>query len=50
MIVNRLKTNRVTNPLGFDYSDGGIRLSFVAGQTDAKKMTAARIEVAIIEK
>jgi Alpha-L-rhamnosidase N-terminal domain./Bacterial alpha-L-rhamnosidase. len=49
LIIHKLKTNHIVNPLGFDYSDGGVRFSFIAEDTDAKKMTAAQIEVALDE-
>jgi len=49
LIINRLKTNHVVNPLGFDYADGGIRLSFVTAETAAQKQLAARVEVALDE-
>lgn len=43
-IVN-LKTNRITNPLGFDLEKP--RLSFITCETEAKKQTAAQIQVAL---
>lgn len=47
MRVKNLKTNRITNPLGFDI--GKPRLSFVTCDTDASKQTAAQIQVALDE-
>jgi len=47
--VKRLRVNRIKNPLGFEFADGGIRLSFIAEGTKAKKMVAARIEVSTDE-
>lgn len=46
MIITKLKTNRITNPLGFSLGDRP-RLSYVVTHTDAKKQTAARYEVAL---
>jgi alpha-L-rhamnosidase len=48
MRIKNLKTNRITNPLGFDL--GKPRLSFVTYDTTAKKQSAAQIEVALDEK
>lgn len=48
MIITRLKTNRITNPLGFSL-DGQPRLSYVVTETDAKKQIAARYVVALDE-
>jgi alpha-L-rhamnosidase len=48
MKIKSLKTNRITNPLGFDL--GKPRLSFVAYDTTAKKQTAAQIQVAVDEE
>ncbi|WP_160720498.1 family 78 glycoside hydrolase catalytic domain [Bacillus sp. USDA818B3_A] len=45
MKIKNLKTNRITNPLGFDL--GRPRLSFVTYETTAKKQTAAQIQVAL---
>ncbi|MBM7655534.1 alpha-L-rhamnosidase [Neobacillus cucumis] len=45
MKIKQLKTNRITNPLGFDL--GIPRLSFVTYDTNAKKQTAAQIQVAL---
>jgi alpha-L-rhamnosidase len=45
MKIKNLKTNRITNPLGFDL--GKPRLSFVAYDTTAKKQSAAQIQVAL---
>jgi alpha-L-rhamnosidase len=47
MKITRLKTNRITNPLGF--SLGRPRISYVVTDTDAKKQLAARVEVALDE-
>ena len=47
MKITRLKTNRITNPLGFTL--GKPRLSYVVTETNAKKQIAARIEVALDE-
>lgn len=44
MRVINLKTNRITNPLGFDL--GKPRLSFITCDTDATKQVAAQIQVA----
>ncbi|WP_335495277.1 glycoside hydrolase family 78 protein [Neobacillus drentensis] len=43
-----MKTNRMTNPLGFDL--GKPRLSFVTFDTAATKQTAAQIQVALDEE
>ena len=43
-----MKTNRITNPLGFDL--GIPSLSFVTYDTAAKKQTAAQIQVALDEE
>ncbi|MBB6634621.1 alpha-L-rhamnosidase [Cohnella thailandensis] len=48
MIITRLKTNRIPNPLGFFLGEHP-RLSYVVEETNAKKQTAARIEVALDE-
>ncbi|MDF2522602.1 MAG: alfa-L-rhamnosidase RamA [Clostridiales bacterium] len=45
MNVVNLKTNHVTNPLGFDL--GKTRLSFITCDTTAKKQIAAQIQVAL---
>ena len=50
MIIEHLQTNHMTNPLGFDLADTGIRLSFIAKDTNATKMDAAQIEVATDEQ
>ncbi|MDQ0972045.1 alpha-L-rhamnosidase [Neobacillus niacini] len=47
MKIKNLKTNRITNPLGFDL--GKPRLSYVAYDTTAKKQIAAQIEVSLNE-
>jgi len=44
MKVINLKTNRITNPLGFDL--GKPRLSYVVSDTTASKQVAAQIQVA----
>ncbi|MDI4647102.1 alpha-L-rhamnosidase [Cohnella hashimotonis] len=46
MIITRLKTNRVVEPLGFTLGEHP-RLSYVVEDTTAKKQTAARYEVAL---
>lgn len=43
--IIRLKTNRITNPLGFTLDRP--RLSYVVTETEAKKQAAARIVVAL---
>ncbi|MBO9600490.1 MAG: alfa-L-rhamnosidase RamA, partial [Cohnella sp.] len=48
MIITKLKTNRISNPLGFSLGDRP-RLSYVVKDTDAKRQTAARYEVAMDE-
>jgi alpha-L-rhamnosidase len=48
MKIKNLKTNRITNPLGFDL--GKPRLSFVTYDTTATKQTAAQIQVALDEE
>ncbi|MEH7118779.1 family 78 glycoside hydrolase catalytic domain [Neobacillus vireti] len=48
MKIKNLKTNRITNPLGFDL--GRPRLSYVAYDTKAAKQTAAQIQVALDEE
>lgn len=48
MRVINLKTNRITNPLGFDL--GRPRLSYVVTDTIAKQQVAARIEIALDNK
>jgi alpha-L-rhamnosidase len=45
MKIKNLKTNRITNPLGFDL--GKPRLSFVVYDTTAKTQLAAQIQVAL---
>jgi alpha-L-rhamnosidase len=45
MKIKNMKTNRITNPLGFDL--GKPRLSFVAYDTTASKQSAAQIQVAL---
>jgi alpha-L-rhamnosidase len=47
MKINRLKTNRIINPLGFSLDRP--RLSYVVTETDAKIQVAARYEVALDE-
>lgn len=47
MKITRLKTNRITNPLGFDL--GKPRFSYVVSDTEAKKQIAARYVVALDE-
>lgn len=47
MKVTNLKTNRMTNPLGFSLEKP--RLSFITCDTEAKEQTAARIVVALDE-
>lgn len=46
MIITRMKTNRITNPLGFSLGNQP-SLSYVVTGTDAKKQSAARYEVAL---
>lgn len=48
MRIKNLKTNRITNPLGFDL--GRPHLSFIAYDTNAAKQTAAQIQVALDEE
>lgn len=48
MIITKLKTNRISNPLGFSLSERP-RFSYVVSETDAKKQIAARYEVALDE-
>lgn len=48
MIITRLKTNRITSPLGFSLGERP-RLSYVVTETDAKKQIAARYVVALDE-
>jgi alpha-L-rhamnosidase len=48
MKIKNLKTNRITNPLGFEL--GKPRLSYVAYDTSAKKQAAAQIQVALDEE
>jgi alpha-L-rhamnosidase len=48
MKIKSMKTNRITNPLGFDL--GIPRFSFVTYDTAAKKQTAAQIQVALDEE
>lgn len=45
MKVTNLKTNHITNPLGFDL--GKPRFSFITCDTTAKKQVAAQIQVAL---
>ncbi|MBT2291522.1 family 78 glycoside hydrolase catalytic domain [Paenibacillus albidus] len=45
MNITKLKTNRITNPLGFSMGRRP-RLSYVVTGTDGRKQTAARYEVA----
>lgn len=45
MKITRLKTNRIVNPLGFTLDKP--RLSYVVTETEAKKQTAARYQVAL---
>ncbi|WP_372631128.1 family 78 glycoside hydrolase catalytic domain [Cohnella sp.] len=47
MKIVRLKTNRITNPLGFMLDKPG--LSYVVTETEAQKQVAARYEVALDE-
>jgi alpha-L-rhamnosidase len=47
MKITNLKTNRITNPLGFDL--GKPRFSFVSCDTTAKTQVAAQIQVALDE-
>jgi alpha-L-rhamnosidase len=47
MKIKNLKTNRITNPLGFDL--GKPRLSYVAYDTSAKRQVAAQIQVSLNE-
>lgn len=47
MIISRLKTNRITNPLGFHL--GAPRLSYVVSETEATRQIAAQIQVALDE-
>lgn len=49
MIITKLKTNRISNPLGFSLSERP-RFSYVVQGTVAKKQTAARYEVALDEE
>ncbi|WP_462409553.1 glycoside hydrolase family 78 protein [Neobacillus sp. Marseille-QA0830] len=48
MKIKNMKTNHITNPLGFDL--GMPRFSFVAYDTTAVKQTAAQIQVAFDEE
>ncbi|GIO92075.1 alpha-L-rhamnosidase [Paenibacillus lactis] len=45
MYITRMKTNRITNPLGFSLEKP--RFSYVVTGTEGKKQAAARIEVAL---
>jgi alpha-L-rhamnosidase len=45
MRISNLKTNRITNPLGFDL--GKPHFSFITCDTTAKRQVAAQIEVAL---
>jgi alpha-L-rhamnosidase len=45
VIIKNLKTNRITNPLGFDL--GKPRLSWITESDHAKKQKAAQIQVAL---
>lgn len=47
MMIKNLKTNRITNPLGFDL--GTPRLSWITESEQAKKQKAAQIKVALDE-
>lgn len=47
MIISRLKTNRMINPLGFHLDQP--RLSYVVSETGATKQVAAQIRVALDE-
>jgi len=47
--IQRLLTNHLVNPMGYDLSDTSIRVSFVVEDTAAKKMETARVEVATDE-
>ncbi|RCW43505.1 alpha-L-rhamnosidase-like protein [Paenibacillus prosopidis] len=47
MKITRLKTNRISNPLGFEL--GTPRLSYVATDTTAIKQIAAQIQVSLDE-
>ncbi len=44
MKIERMKTNRIVNPLGFDLRTPSV--SWVVAETDAKKQVSARVEVA----
>ncbi|MEH7120345.1 family 78 glycoside hydrolase catalytic domain [Neobacillus vireti] len=48
MKIINMKTNRITNPLGFDL--GKPRLSFVVCETSATKQIAAQVQVALDEE
>ena len=48
MNLNRLKVNRLTNPLGFEMNS--LSFSWTVEETDAKKQQWARVEVAADEK
>ncbi|WP_168714384.1 alpha-L-rhamnosidase [Niallia nealsonii] len=45
MIIKNLKTNRITNPMGFDL--GSPRVSWITESSIAKKQKAAQIQVAM---
>lgn len=47
MNLNRLKVNRLTNPLGFEMNS--LSFSWTVEETDAKKQQWARVEVAADE-
>ena len=47
MNINRLKVNRLTNPLGFEMNS--LSFSWTVEETDAKKQQWARVEVAADE-
>lgn len=47
MIITHLKTNRITNPLGFEL--GTPRVSYVVSETTASKQVAAQIQVSLDE-
>ncbi|WP_308638786.1 alpha-L-rhamnosidase [Paenibacillus silvisoli] len=48
MKITCMKTNRITNPLGFEL--GKPRVSYVVSETSAQKQLAARIEVSLDER
>lgn len=47
MNIDRLKVNRLTNPLGFEMNS--LSFSWTVEETDAKKQQWARVEVAADE-